>query len=402
MNRAIGNRRLAIGSELSSRVRARRTLTIGLPVLVLLTGYAAHDYVRGVVFLVRAADIQGVAATVARWDADEVSEQWQPIPWRGGSLPGRLFRPSSRNGRPILLVPGVHAAGVDEPRLMELARDLASTGHPVLTAGPPDLAAYSVTPRSTDMIEDAALWLSRQPEVAADDGRIGMMGISFAGGLSIVAAGRPSLADRVAFVMSLGGHGDLPRTLRYLCTGIQPDGASRLPHDYGLAIILLGVADRVVPGEQADALRQAIRSFLEASRLDMVDVTLARAEFARASSLAAALPEPAKTMMAYVNARDVARLGPILLPHTGSLGGDPSLSASRSTPPRCPVYLLHGSDDNVVPAVESILLARELRQHGVEVHVVTTPLITHAQVDRSASARAVWDVIVFWGALLDE
>lgn len=393
---------MALSSELSSRVRARRTLTIGLPVLVLLTGYAAHDYVRGAVFLVRAADIQGVAATVARWDADEVSEQWQPIPWRGGSLPGRLFRPSSRNGRPILLVPGVHAAGVDEPRLMELARDLAATGHPVLTAGPPDLAAYSVTPRSTDMIEDAALWLSRQPEVASDDGRIGMMGISFAGGLSIVAAGRPSLADRVAFVMSLGGHGDLPRTLRYLCTGIQPDGASRPPHDYGLAIILLGVADRVVPAEQADALRQSILSFLEASRLDMVDVTLAKAEFARASSLAAALPEPAKTMMAYVNARDVARLGPILLPHTGSLGGDPSLSASRSPPPRCPVYLLHGSDDNVVPAVESILLARELRQHDVEVHVVTTPLITHAQIDRSASARAVWDAIVFWGALLDE
>jgi dienelactone hydrolase len=383
-------------------VRVRRTLTIGLPILVLLTGYAAHDYVRGAVFLVRAAGIEGVAGTAARWDAEDVSEQWQPIPWRGGSLPGRLFRPSSGGGRPILLVPGVHAAGVDEPRLMKLARDLAATGYPVLTAGLPDLAAYSVTPRSTDMIEDAALWLSRQPGVAVDDGRIGMMGISFAGGLSIVAAGRPSLADRVAYVMSLGGHGDLPRTLRYLCTGIQPDGVTRPAHDYGLAIILLGVADQVVPVAQADPLRQVILSFLEASRLDMVDVTRAKAEFARASSLAAALPEPAKTMMSYVNTRDVARLGPILLPHTAALGGDPSLSVSRSPAPRCPVYLLHGSDDNVVPTVESILMARDLRQRGVEVHVVTTPLITHARVDRSASARAMWDVIMFWGDLLDE
>ena len=51
-----------------------------------------------------------------------------------------------------------------------------------------------------------------------------MMGISFAGGLSIVAAGRPALRDHVAVVLSLGGHGDLPRTLRYLCTGIQADG----------------------------------------------------------------------------------------------------------------------------------------------------------------------------------
>ena len=46
-----------------------------------------------------------------------------------------------------------------------------------------------------------------------------MMGISFSGGLSIVAAGRPSLANRVAYVFSFGGHDDLPRVLRYLCTG---------------------------------------------------------------------------------------------------------------------------------------------------------------------------------------
>ena len=37
------------------------------------------------------------------------------------------------------------------------------------------------------MIEDAALWLSPQRDLAPD-GRVGMMGISFAGGLSIIAA----------------------------------------------------------------------------------------------------------------------------------------------------------------------------------------------------------------------
>ena len=126
----------------------------------------------------------------------------------------------------MLLVPGVHAAGVDEPRLVQFARDLASVRHTVLTAELPDLTQYRITPRTTDMIEDAALWLSQQ-RALAPDGRVGMMGISFAGGLSIVAASRPSLRDRVAFVMSFGGHGDLPRTLRYLCTGIQP--TARIP-----------------------------------------------------------------------------------------------------------------------------------------------------------------------------
>ena len=113
------------------------------------------------------------------------------------------------------------------------------------------------------MIEDAAVWLADRPGPAPDR-QIGIIGISFAGGLAIVAAGRPPLRNRVAFVLSFGGHGDLPRTLHYLATGLQPDGTRRPPHDYGVAIILLGVAERVVPVAQAPALRAAILSFLEA------------------------------------------------------------------------------------------------------------------------------------------
>ena len=52
--------------------------------------------------------------------------------------------------------------------------------------------------------------MAAQPDLAPD-GRVGIVGISFAGGLSIVAAGRPSIRDKVAFVVSFGGHGDLPR-----------------------------------------------------------------------------------------------------------------------------------------------------------------------------------------------
>ena len=206
-----------------------------------------------------------------------------------------------------------------------------------------------------------------------------------AGGLSIVAAGRPTLRDRVAFVLSFGGHGDLPRTLHYLATGLQPDGMHRPPHDYGVAIILLGVADRVVPESQAPALRAAILSFLEASRLDMMDKEQASREFAHARTLADTLPEPSRTLMTYVNNRDVAHLGPILEPHLTALGGDPALSPDHSPAPACPVYLLHGMDDNVIPAIESALLARTLRDRGVNVRFLATPMVTHASVDTRRS-----------------
>jgi len=362
-----------------------------------------RPYVRGAAFVIRAAGIGGAAATVTGWYATAVTPaDVPPIAWRNGELRAKAYRPARVTGRPILLVPGVHAAGIDEPRIVGFAHDIAATGHPVLTVELPDLKRYEITARTTDMIEDAARWMLRTEEFRGNDGRIGMLGISFGGGLSVVAAGRPTIHEGVAFVMAFGGHGDLPRTLRYLCTGVQPDGTYRPPHDYSLAIVLLAAAPLVVPPPQVEPLREAILSYLEASRLDMVDKAKAAIEFARAKDLEKTLAEPSRTYMSYVNTRDVARLGPVLLPHLPALGGDPALSPERSPSPTAPVYLLHGTDDNVVPAIESTLLGRELQARGVRVHVLLTPLITHAEVDRSSTATAIWRLIDFWSKLLDE
>ena len=51
-----------------------------------------------------------------------------------------------------------------------------------MTMALPDLQHYQLTVRSTDVIEDVASWMAKQPDLAPD-GRIGIVGISFAGGL---------------------------------------------------------------------------------------------------------------------------------------------------------------------------------------------------------------------------
>lgn len=383
------------------RVRRRALWLVAILLAALGMVAAITPYLRGASFVVQAAGLQGYARTLSTLETGPFDERALTIPWRGGTLRARLYVPRGGSDRAMLLVPGVHAAGVDEPRLVQFARDLASVRHTVLTAELTDLTQYRITPRTTDMIEDAATWLSQQPALTGG-GTIGMMGISFAGGLSIIAASRPALRDRVAFVMSFGGHGDLPRTLRYLCTGIQPDGQHRPPHDYGVAIILLSVAGEVVPADQVRPLRTAILTFLEGSRLDLVDKARSAAEFQQAQALAANLAEPARTMMRYVNTRDVVHLGSVLLPHVTKIGDDRMLSPAREAAPAAPVYLLHGTDDNVIPAIESSLLAETLRSRGVTVQQLATPLITHAEVDRAASAGAMWRLIRFWTNLLAE
>jgi len=380
----------------------RRTKAAGVIAAALLLGaWASNGYFRAAAFVVQASGMQGYARRAAAVETGDFDERALTIPWRGGQLRARLYVPHGASDRAMLLVPGVHAAGVDEPRLVQFARDLASVRHTVLTVELTDLTHYRITPRTTDMIEDAAVWLSNQRDLARD-GRVGMMGISFAGGLSIIAASRPPLRDRVAFVMSFGGHGDLPRTLRYLCTGVEADGSKRPPHDYGVVIILLSVADQVVPPDQVAPLRNVILTYLEASRLDLFDKNESWNTFQRARAMTASLPEPSRRLMGYVNDRDVVHLGPVLLPHVTKLGDDRELSPASQAAPSAPVYLLHGTDDNVIPAIESFLLADTLRARGVDVHQLATPLITHAEVDRSATASAMWKLVGFWADVLSE
>lgn len=153
---------------------------------------------------------------------------------------GRVYAPMGVGRQAVLLVSGLHPAGIDEQRLTTLARRLAEANVAVVTPEIPELSRFEVTPAVTDRIEGAALWLAT--ESLAPTGRIGLMGISFSGGLAVVAAGRPALQGRLLYVFSFGGHDDLRRVLDYLCTGVERDGTV----NHSISPIVF--ADRFVSG----------------------------------------------------------------------------------------------------------------------------------------------------------
>jgi dienelactone hydrolase len=377
-------------------MRVVRTAALAALLLVAGTGaWTARSYVHGMSFVIRAADMHGAARRVADADTRPERERILTIETARGRLRGRMYEPP-RFDRVLLLTSGLHPAGIDEPRLVALARHLAASGLAVFTPDIEELSRFAITPAITDQIEAAAVWLA--DHVAGSDRRVGLMGISFSGGLSIVAAGRPSLRDRAAYVMSFGGHDDLPRVLRYLCTGVD-DGERRQPHDYGVAVILLGVAERAVPASQVDALRTAVRRFLWASHLDRVDKAQADREFEALQAVASTLPEPSATLLKDVNSRNVADLGPRLLPYIGFYGDAPALSPDRSEKPSAPVFLLHGLDDNVIPEIESEALARDLLGHA-PTRLLLSGLISHAEADQPVHAGDVLKLASFWGDLL--
>ncbi len=403
----------------SVHLTRRGKAAIVLTILVVL-GFLALPYLDALGFIIRAADLPGTAATFASWRATSFTRDADiAVPTRAGRVPARFYRPSRQTRRTILLIPGVHRDGINDARLAGLAEDLAATGFGVLTVAAPDLQKFKVTPQVTDVIEDAVKWTSEQPQFQTD-GKIGVVGISFSGGLAIVAAGRDSIKDRLAFVMSFGGHGDLARAMHYLASGeVLGDlehakkssavlGADHVsvhkPHDYGLAVTLLNLADRLVPADQVGPLSKGIDGFLLGSSLAVAHSEKATEVFAEMKTYQETLPEPSRTFMQYVNDRAVDKLGPIMLPVVDALANHPampSLSPERATPPLAPVFLLHGVDDNVIPSVETVLLAEHLKGK-VRVEGLLSGLITHAEVNRTATSTEVWRLAQFWRDIMKQ
>jgi dienelactone hydrolase len=389
-------------------MRFRRLLAL-LTVALLATAAlsAAAPYARAASLVVRAADLGGRVDTLATWYGYPVTrERAHTVPTRQGDVAAQFYTPDTRTTRTVMLIPGIHAMGIEEPRLIALAGDLAASGVRVMAIALPDLQQYRITPRATDVIEDAIAWVAARPDLAPD-GRVGVIGVSFAGGLSIAAAGRAAVRDKVAFIVSFGGHGDTRRVMQYLTMGGAPRVAgldAHPPHDYGAAIVLYELADRgVVPAAQVRPLREAIATFLHASQLTFVDRNQARASFAAARDMTATLPEPASTYMTYVNDRAVDSLGPVLAPFLDQPDADnPALSAELAAPPAAPVYLLHGIGDTVIPAAESALLAESLRRRGARVRLLLTRVITHAAANRDIAASEAWNLIAFWTSILRE
>ena len=71
----------------------------------------------------------------------------------------------------------------------------------------------------------------------------------------------------------------------------------------------------------------------------------------------------------------------------------------QSPAPACPVYILHGADDNIIPAVESLWLGRYL-EGRTRTRTLLSRIITHAELNSEQDKREIWELVDFFASLL--
>jgi hypothetical protein len=154
------------------------------------------------------------------------SREQYTFAYAGGTVEADLYRPAGggRHGAMMLLL----GAG-DLPRsdlAVHFATELARLGILTLVPESSGMLAERLTFDEVDAVRVSLDLLRRQPDV--DIERIGLLGLSASGGVSIVAAAQPDLRDEVRFVNSFGSYADAVSLLVDVASrSIEVDGQVR-------------------------------------------------------------------------------------------------------------------------------------------------------------------------------
>lgn len=279
-----------------------------------------------------------------------------------------------RGRRPVgalLVLPGLHYLGPADPRLDRFLAVLAEAGLLVFAPFLPDFTALRVSPGVVDDADDALTTFLALPEFPKHL-RPGVFSISFGSMPALKLCSRSHRASEVGGLVTFGGFADWAETVRFALKG---DGT--LPHDpLNRPVVFMNLLDHLPGVTDADGLMSSWRMYVESTwgRPEMKE----RARY-----------EPvAQELSADVDAaqRELFMMGIGL-----SDGGDElALSALEragdaydwmSPLPhlaglRCPTWLVHGRDDDVIPFHHARALAEALPQRVIS-KVCLTGLYAH-------------------------
>jgi dienelactone hydrolase len=331
----------------------------------------------------------------------------QPVPWivqkaaaepirvedvqfqtEAGPVRGRLYLPERHTNSPGLMVlHGVHHLGIDEPRLVGFAQAMASCGIRVLTPQLPGIADYHVDLGSVEVIGESARWFAERT-----GGPVGVLGLSFSGGLALVAVSEQVYRPHIKFILAVGSQYAMDHVADYYLTGreARPDGTvERLkPHDYGPLVLEYEHLEDFVPASDEMVVRPVLREHLyeNPSAEALAEKKLNARQQVEVAELMDSGSTATKAMLAASDARHLAEMK--------ELSPEGKLRIMKT-----PVYLLHGQADNIIPAAETQWMAKELPKGTLQEELIS-PVLSHVNLESGPGVWDQWRLVHFFALVL--
>jgi len=286
-------------------------------------------------------------------------------PRRAGDRPFSAFLYTQMSGRraagSLLLVPGLHYLGPLDPRMDRFARILAASGLVVLAPRLPDFTSLVLGRGVFDDLERAFVTLKSLTNHAAE--RPGVFSISFGSLPSLWLTSASSVASEVGSLVIFGGYADFDDTLRFCIHGRA--GAAHDPLNRPVVFINLMPWLEGRP-DDPEPLFAALRKYVEATwgkpemKVDGKWQLVARAVAEELS------PEMRPLFFAAtgVSGETTALFDSALSRARGDFAWLDPLPFALNV--RCPVHLIHGADDDVIPYEQAYSIADRLPKGALE------------------------------------
>jgi pimeloyl-ACP methyl ester carboxylesterase len=302
------------------------------------------------------------------------------------SYEAMLYRPlSTAASSAIILVPGISKLGCYHPRLVALSRSLAEKGILVIT---PDIKKFREFEISAEPVEQILFWHDQVKKLEGSEAvkKTGLAGISYSGTLALIAAARPEIRNQVGFVVAIGPYYDLVRCTRnWFAADTQATDLRYYPtRFYAKWIIMLAALDMIDEAKDRIFLHDVIDKLLLQEKVPPAGPGLT-SDGLRWYQLATMKanqsdPELSQKIEEVLTSRIYRQL-------------DPKEALSQL---KCPVFLIHGAYDNLIPPGES----REIHGRIAHSHLLISPFLTHTHptdtpLSFKQKAKAVWDTLLF-------
>jgi len=376
----------------------KRRVAFGLLVVLVFLMRPAWTHARAAALLLRFSqdDVHGVASFGAH-DVDDEVIDLPALGFAGGaparkgdSIRGRMYTPRGVSDAPGMVVcHGVHHLGIDEPRMMKFARAIASAGIVVFTPELKELADYRIDKTTIQTIGHAAVALGARVHRSG----VGVLGLSFAGGLALMAAADAEYAHAIDFVVAVGAHDDLERVARFFVTDViaEPGGGELHlhAHDYGAVVLVHMYAQSFFSARDVPNARDALRLWLWE-------------KFDEAREAAKKLTPEGQEKIALVfdHREDVLRpeIERVIAAHADEMkhvSPHESLAGLRAR-----VFLLHGEGDTVIPASETRWLVRDAPD-GTIARAVVSRAIVHVDLEGTPTWNERYDIVHLLAGVID-
>ena len=372
----------AARSELSPTVRPAphrfrhygRILLFTLVVLLALFGILRLRYeLKSYALLTHFVNPQATGPLL-RLETKAVTSEEVSISSSYENVSGRLYLPAGvAHPHGIVVLPGVHHLGIDDPRFINFSRALAGSGFAVLTPTLSALADYQLDASSITAIGASPAWLEQR----LGTGKVTVIALSFSGGLALLAACDPRYTPHTRALVLFGAYENLERVTRFLATGQEefPDGRVIVApaHDYGASVFVYAHLQQFFDAKDLPAAHEALKYWLWE-------------EPQNAQPWLDKLSPPARTIIDDLMARRVDLLRPQLLDAIHANAAELAAISPHGhiANLQVPVYILHGATDTVIPPAESLWLEKEVPRDELRA-ILITPAFTHVDPRNQAS-----------------